>query len=141
MAFINLTNRYIKLLPNGEFEVYASEEARNKVKNSTDSKIILTKYKELLENLAKQQDFICYDPEGFAAQYGPLEKEYDRYQYNLDHYIVGEEYPIMAQYYSDVTNTIPEIIEKCSIPLMGETLDEAYLKAKQLKRFGETIDV
>jgi hypothetical protein len=140
MAFINSDNRYIRLLPDGSFEVYASVEARDKIKNSTDGQVILAKYRELLKELAAQEDFICYDPDGFAEVYGPLEREYDRYWYNLDHYIVGQEYPIMAQHYPDVADSIPEIVEKCHIRRMGETVEEAYINAKQLKRFGETTD-
>lgn len=140
MAFINLENKYIRLLPDGTCEIYASAEARDRIKNSTDGKIILAKYRELLKDLEAQPDFLYYDPEGYAAAHDPLEREYDRYWYNFNNYIVGQEYPLMAAYYPDVADSIPEIVEKCWMPKMGETLDKAYEKAKQIKRFGETRD-
>ena len=48
----------------------------------------------------------------------------------------------MSEYYIDVCNTIPEIIESARI-LSDEAvnLEAAYKKAKEVKRFGETIDV
>jgi hypothetical protein len=52
----------------------------------------------------------------------------------------------MAQYYPDVADSIPELIVAAGTQLLGETIqcetiEEAYIKAKQIKRFGETIDV
>lgn len=142
MALINSKGKYIKLTADGYYEVYASEEARKRVKESTPGEIILNKYRELLAALEQpeQDEFRYYDPDGFAAIYDPLSKEYDRYWYNFDNYITGQEYPIIAKTYPDVANSIPEIVEAAYTPPMGETIEEAYAVAKQLKRFGETTD-
>lgn len=141
MALLNTKNYYIKLSEDGSYEVWASKEARDKVKNSTPSEYILAKYKELISNLEAQEDFAYYDKETFFNQYISLLNEYDRYQYNLNHYIVDQDYPIMSEYYIDVCNTIPEIIESARI-LSDEAinLEAAYKKAKEVKRFGETTD-
>lgn len=142
MALINSKGKYIKLDKDGYYEVYTSEEARKRLKASTSGEIILAKYRELLAELEspEQAEFRYYDPEGFAAIYDPLDIEYHRYWYNFDNYITGEEYPIMAKIYPDVADSIPEIIEAACIPQTNKDVEEAYIKAKQLKRFGETTD-
>lgn len=81
MALINSKGKYIKLSKNGYYEVYASEAARRKVKQSTPGETILLKYQELLSELMQpdKDEFRYYDPEGFAALYDPLNEEYYRY--------------------------------------------------------------
>lgn len=141
MALLNSKNRYIKLETDGSYEVYASEEARARAKQSTSGDMILAKYRELIADLDKQEEFRYYDPEGFAAQYDPLQEEYYRYWYNFTNYITGQEYPIIAKVFPDVVDSIPEIIEAGMVLLSGNNLEEVYLNAKQVKRFGETTDV
>lgn len=140
MALINLKNKYIKLYEDGLYEVYASEEARQRFKESTASEIIINKYLELISELEAQEEFRYYDPKGFAASYMPLVSEYETYRYNLANYITSQEYPIIATYYPDVASSIPEIIEAGYISLSGEDLENIYVAAKQVKRFGETTD-
>lgn len=142
MALIDFRDRYIKLEKNGIYKVYSSEAARKRVKAATPAETILAKYRELIENFYKpeQDEFKYYDPEGFAAIYNPLYNEYLKYQYNFKHFVVGEEYPIMVEYYPDVVDSIPEIVEAARIPHEYKDVEEAYIVAKQLKRFGETTD-
>ena len=140
MALINLKNRYIKLYKDGSYEIYTSEEARNRVKQSVSPETILGKYRELLIALEQQAEFSYYDPDNFSAQYDPLYKEYRRYQHNLKSCNASQEYPIMAQYYPDVADSIPEIIEGGRVYKIFNTIEEAYNTAKQLKQFGETTD-
>jgi uncharacterized membrane protein len=68
MALLNSNNRYIKLEKDGNYKIYASEEARKRIKESTPGETILAKYRELLKNLEgpEQAEFRYYDPEGFA---------------------------------------------------------------------------
>jgi hypothetical protein len=140
MALVNSENLYIKLEVDGSFEIYSSEEARLKIKQSTTGETILAKYRELITELEQQSDFMYYDPKGFVAQYALLQKEYQRYCYNFTNHIVGQEYPIMTEIYPDVTESIPEIIEAGQTLLDGNSLEELYVNAKQVKRFGETTD-
>lgn len=141
MALLNSKNHYIKLNSAGHYEVYISEESRKRVKESTASDTILAKYLELITNLEQDKEFQYYVRESFAAKYDPLVREYNRYRYNLASCIVGQEYPIMAEIYPDVANSIPEIVEAGCVPQHAKDIEEAYLKAKQLKQFGETTDV
>ena len=140
MALINSKNLYIKLDTDGNYEVYASEEARARVKQSTSCEVILAKYEELLGELLKQEELKYYDTEGFNAKYNPLYEEFCRYCRNLTKHITGQEYPIIAKIYPDVADSIPEIVEGGKVVLSSSSQEEAYLKAKQLKLFGETID-
>ena len=141
MALLNSKNCYIKLTQSGRYEIYASEEARKKVKKSTSGETILAKYLELINDLDKQAEYRCYDPEGFYAKYVPLDQEYLRYKHNFVKHIVGQEYPIMAEIYPDVADSIPEIVEAGTIKVSGKDLEDVYLNIKQLARFGETSDV
>lgn len=140
MALINQDGKYIKLYANGNYEIYATEDSRKKVKNSTPSDMILNKYHTLISELEEQKEKRYYDPLGFSALYDPLIREYDRYKYNLASYITTEEYPIMATYYPDVTHSIPEIIEAGGTMDGSDSAEAVYQHAKQVQRWGETTD-
>jgi hypothetical protein len=47
---LKVNNQYIRLLQNGDVEVYSNIEARNSYKEATSSKKILEKYNELSAN-------------------------------------------------------------------------------------------
>ena len=47
MALINSDGKYIKINIEGEFTIYASAEARDRIKNSTSYEIILDKYLDI----------------------------------------------------------------------------------------------
>lgn len=141
MALLNSKGQYIKLAVDGGYEVYASQEARSRTKNSTPSESILAKYRELLVNLATQEEFSYYDPAGFTEAYSTLQDEYHRYERALILHKTGESYPLMAAIYPDVEFSIPEIIEAGCLPRNYKDVEEAYLIAKERNRFGETTDV
>ena len=141
MALINTsTGNYIKLALDGSYSIYASAHARLKEKESTPGEVILLKYKELLEELLSQAEFEYYDPEGFSKIYLPLIEEATRYENDFKYRVVGNSYPIMAEFYPDVADSIPEIIEGGQIYRPNKSIEDAYIKAKTIKRFGETID-
>ena len=140
MALINNQGKYIKLYPNGVYEIYRSEAAREKIKYSTDAKIIIKKYVTLLKELENQMERRYYDPSGFANEYDPLEAEYQRYRYNLVNHNATEEYPLMAQYYPDVADSIPDIIEAGTTIDRAENSQEIYTIAKFKHRWGDTTD-
>ena len=141
MALLNLANKYIKLNSDGTFEIYASKEARLRVKQCTDSNTILEKYRAVARELEADVELRYFDPTGFAKKYDPWIAEYLRYDYNLSMHIVDGDYPLMAEYYPDVADSIPNIIESGSIDLSEDTADEIYNKAKQRKYWGDTLDV
>ena len=140
MALINLNGNYIKLNSDGKYTVYASAEARKKIKESTPGATIISKYKELLADLLSQEEFIYYDPKSFNEVYQPLIEEYSRYENDFKYHVIGNSYPIMSEYYPDVADSIPEIVEGGRICRLNDSIEDAYIKAKKVKRFGETID-
>lgn len=141
MALINSNGKYIKLEADGNYVVYASEDARNRTKNSVSSDVVLAKYRELLIDLASQEEFRCYAPDQYDAIYKPLIDEYTRYEKDLLSHTIGNQYPIMAEIYPNVSDSIHEIIEAgCIIRDASESVDQAYERAKRIKRFGETTD-
>lgn len=141
MALLNLDNKYIKLNSDGTFEIYASKEARLRTKQCTESGVILEKYRFIAQELEADLEFRYFDPTGFAHKYDPWIAEYLRYEYNLSMHIVGETYPLMSEFYPDVADSIPQIIESGSIDLSGDALTELYTKAKERKYWGDTLDV
>lgn len=46
----------------------------------------------------------------------------------------------MKEYFPDMDKSLPKILETAKIELSGETIADAYEDAKDLKRFGDTID-
>ncbi len=140
MALINSKGNYIKLELDGKYIIYASAEARKKIKESTPGETILLKYKELLADLLGQEEFKYYDPEGFYEVYQPLAEEYSKYEEDLKYSTTGNSYPIMSKIYPDVSESIPEIIGAGRICRSNKSVEDAYIKAKQIKRFGETTD-
>lgn len=141
MALLNKNGRYIKVLPDGTYLIYASEEARNKVKASTPGEVILDTYRARLADLESQSERHYYDPEGFEAEYSALHREYNSYWYNFTFGIVGGSYPIMETTYPDIADSISEIIESGKVYFKETSIEDIYTTAKQIKRWGETTDV
>jgi hypothetical protein len=149
MALINTVGCYIKLNKDNSFEVYTSEEARLRVKNSTSAEIINAKYVEILNDLQsdKYAEMRYYDNIDYAKLYTGWLNEWQRYTYNLTsgNFTEAEEYPLMAAYYPDVADSIPKIVSRgkiinTALDCAFETVEEVYQNAKQNKTWGETTD-
>lgn len=143
MALIDKEGHYIKLDKGGAFEIYPSEEARLRVKGSTSPQSILKKYLEIISDLysPKYEELHYYGNGEFDKLFQGWMTEYQHYQHNYSNSIVGEEYPLMAEYYPDVADSIPQILVAGTVGNYDpETAEEAYLLAKQDKSWGETTD-
>jgi hypothetical protein len=140
MALINQDGKYIKLYQDGSYEIFASEATRDLQKAATSKELILAKYLEVILNLEKQEEFHYYDPEAFDKEYSAWAAEYQTYLYNLSAGISGEEYPLMASIYPDVSNSIPSVIERGMIRTNCSTLEDIYVEFKKQKYWGETQD-
>lgn len=160
MALINDISNYIKVYADGRYEVYASQESRETLKEHTDSSKIIKKYNELMKRC--ESKFNAYlekngititklNAKKIFEEHPTLAKLNDEcscicnelscYEYDL-HVANGphHEFPIIEKYFDDVKDTIPTIIEKGKVSIESKTIDEAYDKLKKLKRFGDTID-
>lgn len=143
MALINKDGHYIKLDKGGAFEIYPNESARLLAKQSTSPQIILKKYIEIISDLysPKYRELHYYGNGEFEKLFSSWMREYQRYQNNYCNYLVGEEYPLMAEYYPDVATSIPQILVAGTVGTYHlDTAEESYAQAKKDKVWGETID-
>ena len=143
MALINKDGQYIKLDKGGAFEIYPSEEARLRAKKSTSPQIILKKYFEIISDLysPKYDELHYYGNGEFDNLFRGWMTEYQHYQHNYSNHIVGEEYPLMAEYYPDVADSIPQILVAGTVGNYHlDSAEESYIQAKQDKMWGETTD-
>ena len=141
MALLNQNEEYIKLNTNGSYDIYASQEDREKVKNSTPFEIIKNKYQEIIDSYLADEERQYYDSKAWQQEYWAWDEEYQRYLYDIQLAKGAGEYPLMAQYYPDIANSVPNIIQSGSIVVEAETGEEIYEIAKERKYWGETEDV
>lgn len=137
MALINSQNRYIRILPDGTFMIYASEADRLREKNATKAEIIIASYDNLITALLADEERQYYDTESWDTEYSGLCNERLRYIYDLQNHILGNSYPLMAQHFPDIADSIPAIIESGSLVIGADNL---YPLAKDRGYFGETED-
>lgn len=156
-------NKYIKLFEDGSFKIYESISARNKHKNAISSDIVFKKYDELVEDLDKELRTLVSSygyPEDavtkkelhdeLMALPGVAEickkiEEIDDEEYHYHNDLCEEcgakhDFPIVAKFFADVKDSIPNIIEKAGTFWNSTTLEEMYKEAKEKLRFGETED-
>ena len=131
-------NQYIRLLDDGTVEVYSDIESRNIYKEATSSEKILKKYDELTSQWSiKLRDLIIVHGYSEEVLYDeslhdelinlPGVKEIceemekigeESYYYHRD--LVHEkganhDFPIIAQFFPDVKNSIPNLVSKASL--------------------------
>ena len=132
-------NRYIKIALDGTYIIYESEKARIDEKKVTSATKINQKYYELIKTLRANSEQLYYDPA--AKQFvDELEIEHKRYCQNYQAKITSEKYPLMKKYIKDVDKSIPKVITKGKLGVIGNTLEEVYNFVKRCKIFGETED-
>lgn len=141
MALLNEKEEYIKLNTNGDYDIYASQEDREKVKHSTPYIVIKEKYEQLISDLDADEERQYYDSKAWDIEYSGWRDEYNRYLYDVQLAKGGTSYPLMAQYYPDIANSVPNIIQSGSIVIETETGEQIYEIAKERKYWGETEDV
>ena len=106
MALLNADGRYIKLYKDGRYEIYCSEADRIKIKNSTPSRIIIHKYKEIISELLSNEELHYYDPDTFDEEYSAWVLEYEKYAYNVKNHIKGGNYPLMYKIFTDIDGKV-----------------------------------
>lgn len=132
MALINKDGRYIKMYEYGMYEEFVSEEAREKVRRATPLEAIFAQYQLLLDK---------YDKEETIEDYKRIREEYDLYNGDyLDQNGARHEYPIMAEYFPDVKDSLYETVESGYVFYEEDNVKKVYEHAKASKLFGETRD-
>lgn len=163
MAFLK-DNKYIRLLEDGSFKVYSSAEKRAQHKNATSSEVILAKYQELRADLNTQLTQIVLDAgytqedianpdlhdilivlpgiQNLVKELEELNDELYEYESDLSNEQGAKhDFPLIAKFYPDVKDSIPEIIEGANIGIWKSSkLADMYEEAKAKHRFGETED-
>lgn len=141
MALLNDKEEYIKLNTNGDYDIYATQQNRENVKNSTSPVTIKSKYEQIITNLDNDEERKYYDAKAWQEEYALWRNEYQRYLYDIQLAKGATTYPLMKQYYTDIEDTIPNIIQSGSIVVEAETGKEIYEIAKERKYWGETEDI
>lgn len=157
------TNQYIRLLENGDVEVYSSQESRIRQKESISSTEVLLKYDELISewDLKLRKLILSYGYTEEALTDEALHDELmaipgvadickkieeiddEEYLYSLDlsqKTGAKHEFPIMTKFFPDIKNSIPELLGKVSVRWNSASIQDIYNEAKFKKRFGETED-
>ena len=137
MALINEKQKYIRLLPDGTYHIYPSEADRIREKNATKSEVILAAYDNMITCLLADEERQYYDTKAWDAEYSGICSERLRYLYDLQNHIRGNSYPLIAQYFPDVADSIAVIIESGNLMINADNL---YPLAKERCYFGQTED-
>lgn len=155
-------SEYIKLFPDGTFQIYKSLEDRLKHKKATSSEKVLSKYKELiisyeeqLQQLALQNklnpakltelDYINFLELEEVKSVTQILEDLNEEFYNYSSDLTAKKgathaFPIMEAYFSDVADSIPYIVEGGVLHWESTNIDDIYTIAKAKLRFGETED-
>ena len=134
------TNYYIKIDLRGNYIIYLTPRDRDLEKQAPKQELIIQKYNSLISSLQQNHERYYYDP-SFRDYVQTWETEYARYQHCIAQQTTPtEDFPLISQYFLNVTYTIPTIIQKGHIAVRGNTLEEVYNFIKQYKIFGEVED-
>jgi len=134
MGLILKDNKYLKIDIYGNYIIYKNKTSRVKEKQATNPELILKKYDEIINETSSWEYVRYHEKTGLEKQWII---EYNEYHYNLINHIMGGKYPLMAEYFPDIEDTISEIITRGQLPLRTKTLKEMYNKIKDLNLFEE----
>ena len=127
MALLLPNNTYFKIDIDGNYTIYKNKTARNRIKRSSSPEKIIQKYDEIIKSIYSQERNY-YDYAGMTAELHIWETELASYMTDLKNHTLGNEYPLIPQYFPDVSKTIPDVIETGRLGLADRynTLEEIY---------------
>lgn len=141
MALTNSQDRYIRLLSDGTYLVYASKADRDREKGAPKSEVIISRYVEIIDSLLADEERQYYDTEAWDEEYSGWNNERQRYLYDLQNFNTGNDYPFMEALIPGVADSIPKIIESGNLLVETRKVEMMYTLAKDRQYFGETEDV
>ena len=141
MALTNSDDRYIRLLSDGTYLIYASKPDRDREKKAPMAKDIISRYDEIIDSLLADEERQYYDTEAWDEEYSGWNNERQRYLYNLQNYNTGNDYPLMETLLHGVDDSIPKIIESGNLMVETRKANMMYTLAKDRHYFGETEDI
>ncbi|MBO4393400.1 MAG: hypothetical protein J5800_03565 [Spirochaetales bacterium] len=140
MALINSQDRYIRLLPDGSYLIYASKADRDKEKAAPKADFIVAFYDSTIKSLLVDEERQYYDTEAWDDEYSSWCNERLNYLFDLQNYNTGNQYPLVESLVAGVSDSIPNIIESGNVIVGTETAAMMYALAKSKGYFGETED-
>lgn len=163
MALLTKLKKYVQLKDDGIIEIHRSIEDRLKQKLATPSSVILKAYDEKIntevekmyqyvkekgldiDNLTEEEYEVLATTDPFIIEHSKIANDwgYEKFLYQTD--LEAEKgttraFPLMAEIYKDVANSIPYIIEKSKTYWDADNIIDIYMEAKEKLRFGETED-
>lgn len=147
MALVNADGKYIKMMPYGEFSVYPDEETRMRQKNAPATLDIINRYMADLSAMDTEmkrlyEDGNTIDLEELKVKYDYVSHEFNDFSNDLSlSKGARHEYPYMGQFFDNVADAIPNIVESGILPLEIEDVVSLYETVKEERTFGETQDV
>ena len=142
MALILQNNHYVKLDAEGNFVIYKNKTARNRLKKITSDEVIefyRNKIHEFYTDDSSEKAY--YGSETDVSEAQAWSEEFSRYCINLANRDRSGKYPLASEYIKNINDSIPEILSTGNIGLKFDTVDEVYLKVKELEIFGPAEDL
>jgi hypothetical protein len=136
---IKNTNYYLKLNLDGTFILYESPTDRLSEKTAPTPEQISAKYRKILAKLSQNEERCYYDPT-YCSLLDSWEAEYSRYLRAARQQSKETNFPLMAEYFNNIEDSLPQVHETGRIAVRGETLTEFYNWVKDSKVFGEVED-
>ena len=163
MALLNKLKRYIKLEEDGIIEIHRSIEDRLKQKLATPASTILNTYDEKInaevekmyqyvkekgldpDNLTEEEYNSLATADPFVIEHSKIANDwgYEKFLYQTDLETkkgATKAFPLMAEIYKDVADSIPYIIERAKTCFEANNIVDIYMEAKEKLMFGETED-
>lgn len=131
---------YLKIDTEGNYIIYKNKTARNKEKKISSQEII-NKYKKILENYHLDAELVYYAPD-IIKEYMDWKSEYDNYLTALQYRDFKFEFPLISNYFSNVKDSLPIIIEHGTIGVpKNKSIEEIYTYIKQQEIFGSMDEI
>ena len=141
MALLLANKSYLKIDSNGNYIIYKNKTVRAKEKK-LNHQTIFDKYIQLLEENKLSSELLYYNTDA-ANYYFEILDESNRYARAVQNGYTNEEFPIMAEFFPTIKDSIPTIISSGGIglPKKNMTTEEVYEFIKKYEIFGKIDEV
>ena len=141
MALLLADKSYLKIDSNGNYIIYKNKTARAKEKK-LNHKTVFDKYTQLLEENKLSSELLYYNIDA-ANHYFEILDESNKYARAVQNGYANEEFPIMAEFFPNIKDSIPTIISSGGIglPKKNMTTEEVYEFIKRYEIFGKIDEV
>lgn len=132
MALLNKDKNYIKLNIDGTYDIYADINERLKEKNSLITfDAVVSKYTEIVNSLLRDEERIYYDAVEWQKEYYAWDNEMQNFIYDYKAKNGASSYPLIEQYFDNVADIIPKVIQSGFIVFNADTVQKIYELSKE----------